>query len=153
MKPRLFHRIATELSDPDKLSQAIEERNPARQRSKDLYIAPETELQKSLASLWAEFLKLDRVGLDDNFFELGGHSLLAMQIGFEIRERFNVDFPLEAFLMMPVLRAQAEKIEKMLFEQASESMLEKLLAEIEREQEDAAKSGGTQDEEGPRNFA
>jgi acyl carrier protein len=137
VKSRLFNRIATELSDSDKLSRAIEAQKPVQCRNKEGFVAPETELQQSLASLWAEFLKVDSVGLDDNFFELGGHSLLAMQIGFQVREKFTVEFSLEAFLMTPVLRAQSERIEEMLFKQANEGELELLLGEIEKEDGDA----------------
>jgi acyl carrier protein len=133
MKSKLFNRIAAELCDPDKLSQAIEAQKPVQQRNKDGYIAPQTELQRSLASLWAEFLRIDLIGLDDNFFELGGHSLLAMQIGFQVREKFAVEFSLEMFLMTPVLRAQSERIEELLFRQANEGELELLLGEIEQE--------------------
>lgn len=133
MKSRIFNRIATELSDPERLSRAIEAQKTIRHRNKGGYVAPQTELQQSLASLWAEFLKVDFVGLDDNFFELGGHSLLAMQIGFQIQDTFHIEFPLEVFLMTPVLRAQSERIEEMLFEQANEDELEQLLGEIEQE--------------------
>lgn len=146
MKSGLFNRIAKELSDSEKLSRAIDARKPVQHRDKGGYAAPQTELQQSLAALWAEFLKVDLVGLDDNFFELGGHSLMAMQIGFRIRERFNVEFPLEAFLMTPVLRAQSERIEQKLIEQANETELELLLEEIEQEDRDANSSdspGGT----------
>src|ERR1700733_1074183 len=135
MKSKIFNRIATELSDPGKLSRAIEARKPVQHRKKDGYVAPQTELQQSLAVLWAEFLKVDFVGLDDNFFELGGHSLLAMQIGFQIRERFNVEFPLEAFLMTPILRSQSQRIEEMLLEQANAGILEELLEEIEQDED------------------
>ena len=131
MKPGIFNRIAKELSEPENLTRAIEAQKPLQRRSGNDYLAPETSLQQSLASLWAEYLKVDAVGLDDNFLEIGGHSLLAMQIGFQINERFNVDFPLEAFLATPVLRAQAEKIEQMLLEQANDGELERLLGEIE----------------------
>jgi acyl carrier protein len=140
MKSRIFNRIATELSDPEQLSRAIEAQKPVQHRNKDGYIAPQTELQQSLASLWAEFLKVDSVGLDDNFFEMGGHSLLAMQISFQVRDRFHVEFPLEAFLMTPVLSAQSERIEEMLFKQANEGELEQLLGEIEQEDGDANSS-------------
>ena len=135
MKSRIFNRIATELNDSEKVSLAIEAQKSVQHRNKDGYVVPQTELQHSLASLWAEFLKVDFVGLDDNFFELGGHSLLAMQIGFQIRERFNVEFPLEAFLMAPVLKAQAGRIEEMLIEQANEGELEQLLGEIEQDRD------------------
>jgi acyl carrier protein len=133
VKSKLFNRIATELCDSDKLSRAIEAQKPVQHRKRDGYVAPQTELQQSLASLWAEFLKADFVGLDDNFFEMGGHSLLAMEIAFQIRETFSVEFPLEAFLMTPVLRAQSARIEEMLFKQANEGELEQLLGEIENE--------------------
>lgn len=133
MKSRVFNRIATEWSDTDALSRAIAAHKPVQPRGKDRYVAPETDLQHSLASLWAEFLKVDMVGLADNFFELGGDSLLAMQISFQIHGRFGVEFPLEAFVMTPVLKAQAEKIEELLFQQANEGTLAQLLEEMERE--------------------
>jgi arthrofactin-type cyclic lipopeptide synthetase C len=52
---------------------------------------PEGEIETKLAAIWADVLKLDRVGRHDHFFELGGHSLLAVtliermrRIGFEV---------------------------------------------------------------------
>jgi amino acid adenylation domain-containing protein len=39
------------------------------------YEAPRGEIETKLAAIWAEVLKLDRVGRDDNFFELGGDSM------------------------------------------------------------------------------
>jgi len=44
------------------------------------YVAPVNGLEQTLAQLWAEVLKVDRVGRHDNFFELGGHSLLAIRL-------------------------------------------------------------------------
>jgi amino acid adenylation domain-containing protein/non-ribosomal peptide synthase protein (TIGR01720 family)/FkbM family methyltransferase len=44
------------------------------------YGAPRTPVEETLATLWAETLRLDRVGVHDNFFELGGDSILSLQI-------------------------------------------------------------------------
>ncbi|MCH7345787.1 amino acid adenylation domain-containing protein, partial [Pelomonas sp. CA6] len=50
------------------------------------YEAPQGELEQQLAALWAEVLKLPRVGRHDNFFELGGHSLLAVTLTERLRQ-------------------------------------------------------------------
>nr|AAO17430.1 unknown [Pseudomonas aeruginosa]AAO17441.1 unknown [Pseudomonas aeruginosa] len=44
------------------------------------YTAPRSELEQRLAAIWADVLKLGRVGLDDNFFELGGDSIISIQV-------------------------------------------------------------------------
>jgi amino acid adenylation domain-containing protein/non-ribosomal peptide synthase protein (TIGR01720 family) len=44
------------------------------------YTAPVGEVEEILASVWADVLKLERVGTTDNFFELGGDSILSLQI-------------------------------------------------------------------------
>ena len=44
------------------------------------YVEPRTEIEGKLARIWAEFLRVDRVGLHDNLFELGGDSILSLQV-------------------------------------------------------------------------
>ncbi|MGX1174669.1 amino acid adenylation domain-containing protein [Pseudomonas sp. R151218B TE3479] len=44
------------------------------------YEAPQGEVETTLAQLWQEVLKVERVGRHDHFFELGGHSLLAVSL-------------------------------------------------------------------------
>jgi len=43
-------------------------------------VAPRTRTEEALAGIWAEVLRLDRVGILDNFFALGGDSILAIQV-------------------------------------------------------------------------
>jgi amino acid adenylation domain-containing protein/FkbM family methyltransferase len=58
------------------------------------YVAPRNEVEQALAEIWANVLRLERVGIHDNFFALGGHSLLATQVISRIRERLHVELPL-----------------------------------------------------------
>ncbi|MET8771889.1 non-ribosomal peptide synthase/polyketide synthase, partial [Streptomyces sp. NPDC004658] len=44
------------------------------------HVAPRTPTERALAAIWAEVLRVDRVGVDDNFFELGGDSILSIQV-------------------------------------------------------------------------
>jgi amino acid adenylation domain-containing protein len=44
------------------------------------YEAPRTDTEQALATIWAEVLGVDRVGIHDNFFELGGDSILSIQV-------------------------------------------------------------------------
>ncbi|MBV9789122.1 MAG: amino acid adenylation domain-containing protein, partial [Chloroflexi bacterium] len=52
----------------------------ARGNQDDRYIAPQTVAEATLARIWAEVLRLDRVSIHDNFFALGGDSILSIQI-------------------------------------------------------------------------
>ncbi|WP_103352219.1 non-ribosomal peptide synthetase [Amycolatopsis sp. CA-128772] len=44
------------------------------------YREPATDAERLLAGIWAEVLRVERVGADDNFFELGGDSILSIQV-------------------------------------------------------------------------
>ena len=44
------------------------------------FVAPSTPAEKMLAKIWAEVLRVERLGIHDNFFELGGDSILSLQI-------------------------------------------------------------------------
>jgi hypothetical protein len=50
------------------------------------FVAPESDVEKRIAAIWARVLGVPEVGSKDNFFALGGHSLLAVQAHREIRE-------------------------------------------------------------------
>ncbi|MDG9872544.1 amino acid adenylation domain-containing protein [Pseudomonas juntendi] len=67
------------------------------------YQAPASTLEAQVADLWAQVLKLDRVGRADHFFELGGHSLLATQMISRVRQALSIDLPLRSVFEAPVL--------------------------------------------------
>ena len=50
------------------------------------YEAPRGHVEQLLAWVWAELLRVERVGRHDHFFELGGHSLLAVKLMERLRQ-------------------------------------------------------------------
>lgn len=50
------------------------------------YEEPVGEVETTVARIWAEVLKLERVGRKDNFFEVGGHSLLVVKVTSLLRQ-------------------------------------------------------------------
>uniref|UniRef100_A0A486XPV7 Non-ribosomal peptide synthetase modules, pyoverdine @ Siderophore biosynthesis non-ribosomal peptide synthetase modules n=1 Tax=Rheinheimera sp. BAL341 TaxID=1708203 RepID=A0A486XPV7_9GAMM len=76
------------------------------------YVAPETELEKGLAEIWADLLKLnvETISSGANFFELGGHSLLSIRLITEIRDRYQVKLPVQDIFDTPQLSGLAKRI-------------------------------------------
>jgi phthiocerol/phenolphthiocerol synthesis type-I polyketide synthase E len=50
------------------------------------YLAPRSELEQRLTTIWQEMLGIDGISVYDNFFELGGDSVKAIQISVKINE-------------------------------------------------------------------
>jgi amino acid adenylation domain-containing protein/non-ribosomal peptide synthase protein (TIGR01720 family) len=44
------------------------------------YVAPRTEIEQILTTVWQELLLQERVSIHDNFFEIGGDSILSIQV-------------------------------------------------------------------------
>ncbi|CAI8913246.1 Non-ribosomal peptide synthetase [Pseudomonas marginalis] len=98
------------------------------------YLAPRNELENTLAAIWAEVLKVDRVGVQDNFFELGGHSLLATQIASRVQKTLQRDVPLRAMFECSTVAELAEYIEGLAANEISAEKVDRLsdlMAELE----------------------
>jgi acyl carrier protein len=63
------------------------------------FIAPETEAEVYLASLWQEMLGSDSISVNENFFNIGGHSLLVMKCISRIEDDYSVRLSPQDFLM------------------------------------------------------
>ncbi|KAA6175348.1 amino acid adenylation domain-containing protein, partial [Pseudomonas veronii] len=97
-------------------------------------LAPRNALEATLAAIWAEVLKVERVGVQDNFFELGGHSLLATQIASRVQKTLQRDVPLRAMFECSTVAALAEYIDGLAANEISAQKVDRLsdlMAELE----------------------
>ncbi|NNA89636.1 non-ribosomal peptide synthetase [Pseudomonas gessardii] len=98
------------------------------------YLAPRSELEQTLATIWAEVLKVGQVGVLDNFFELGGHSLLATQIASRVQKSLQQDVPLRAMFECSTVAELASYIEGLAAHEISAGTVDRLsdlIAELE----------------------
>ena len=70
------------------------------------YVAPEGEVETTLARIWGEVLGVHQIGRHDNFFELGGHSLLAVSLVARMRQN-GLHTDARALFSQPTLAALA----------------------------------------------
>jgi amino acid adenylation domain-containing protein len=86
---------------------------PELASSEETYVAPRTPTEEVLAGIWAEVLRLERVGAEEKFFDLGGHSLLATRVAARVHQVFGVELPLRALFEQPVLSGLAAEIDRL----------------------------------------
>ncbi len=91
--------------------QALPAPDEMQSNQTDNYVAPSTPTEKSLATLWADALKIEPIGICDNFFELGGHSLHATQIISRARDTFQIEVPISALFDNPTVAKLAAQID------------------------------------------
>ena len=77
------------------------------------YVEPRTELERTLAEIWAQVLRVDQVGVQDNFFELGGHSLLATQVIVRIRSSLSIELPMRLLFEFPTVQQLSAQVEEL----------------------------------------
>src|SRR5262249_48330502 len=74
------------------------------------YLAPRTPMEEMLVRVWAEVLRVERIGVHDNFFDLGGHSLIATSMISRVRSEIGIEMPLQSVFEAPTLEAFAGRI-------------------------------------------
>ncbi|MEV6133406.1 non-ribosomal peptide synthetase [Streptomyces violaceusniger] len=73
--------------------------------------APEGELERLIADVWAEVLGRDAVHADDDFFALGGHSLIALKVVARLKRTAGVVLPTKDVYRYPRLHDLARHAE------------------------------------------
>jgi acyl carrier protein len=75
------------------------------------YEPPRDETEAALAAIWAEVLKVERVGVHDSFFDLGGDSITSMRVVSRVRQAFEVPIPAEVIFAAPTVAELGEQVE------------------------------------------
>ena len=78
----------------------------------DRYRAPAGAVEEILASIYAEVLGLERVGVDDSFFDLGGDSLSAMRLIAAVNTGLDADLSVRAVFEAPTVAQLAPRVGK-----------------------------------------
>ena len=76
----------------------------------DHYRAPTNAIEEILATIYAQILGLDHVGIDDSFFDLGGDSLSAMRLMAAINADLNADVSVRTLFDAPTVGQLAPRL-------------------------------------------
>jgi acyl transferase domain-containing protein len=71
------------------------------------YVAPTTDLERTLAEVWQATLGIEKVGIDDNFFDFGGDSLIAVKTITRLEKTLQRKVPAANLYQTPSIRALA----------------------------------------------
>ncbi|MER7899336.1 phosphopantetheine-binding protein, partial [Streptomyces sp. NPDC096046] len=114
MIPRHFLVLdAWPLSANGKLDRkALPKPGTGRETGTAVYVAPRTDTERAIATVWSDILGVVRVGALDNFFDLGGHSLLATKVAARIGDLCSAEVRLGAFFQHPTVAELAAHIDQ-----------------------------------------
>jgi amino acid adenylation domain-containing protein len=108
---------ALPLTPNGKIDRLALARSRAGRLGQDDLTLPRTPVERRLAELWTELLRVEEPGINQSFFDLGGHSLLATQLLSRIRTSFQVELPLSQVFEEPTIAEQALGIVQLQVEQ------------------------------------
>lgn len=67
------------------------------------YVAPRSDVERTLVGFWQDLLGVAQVGVEDSFFDLGGHSLIAVRLFAMVKKAYRVDFPISVLFEAPTI--------------------------------------------------
>ncbi|MEH2267588.1 MAG: amino acid adenylation domain-containing protein [Nostoc sp.] len=110
-----------------------------RPELEEVYVAPRSEMERAIATVWQEVLHLEKVGVNDNFFDLGGHSLLMVQVNSKLQEVINCNISIIEMFQNPTINSLTQyfnqKPEKQTLFQPVRDRVNKQMEAIERRKE------------------
>lgn len=105
--PGDLNNFTQEWFNPEQLLKAVQQKKLEKshelgmdtRENSVLYVAPRTPTEEKLASIWAELLGYEHVGINDDLFEYGGNSLSLTQLLARVFDTFLVEIPMRVFFM------------------------------------------------------
>ena len=112
MVPSEFIMLTTMPLTPNgKINRKALPKPEKRQRAvKEAFVAPESDIEQSIAAVLQEMLNLEKIGTKDNFFSLGANSLLIAQANNRLSQRLNRQVSLVAMYRFPTIAKLAEHL-------------------------------------------
>ena len=74
------------------------------------YVAPQGELEQTLARLFQAALRQDRVSVNDNFFDLGADSLMLTTLHRRMEKELKREMPITDLFQFPTIRSLAGRL-------------------------------------------
>jgi len=72
-----------------------------------VYVAPSSEIEKTIAEVWKKVLAVDKVGIDDNFLDIGGTSLKVIKAVSDLSLQLKKDIPVITLFRFSTIRSLA----------------------------------------------
>jgi amino acid adenylation domain-containing protein len=74
------------------------------------YIAPENDLEQTIATIWQQAFNVDKVSIHSNFFDLGGNSLLLARVHSKLRAALNREIAIVELFKHSTVHALAKHL-------------------------------------------
>ncbi|MEM9693595.1 MAG: HAD-IIIC family phosphatase, partial [Myxococcota bacterium] len=104
-----FAATATELCDLSSVLRALRAR-VRRRPDVGGWVRPKAGLERQIADIWQEVLRVDRVGAEDRFNDLGGASIHLVQVHGRLLARLGLDVPITTLFQHPTVSGLARAL-------------------------------------------
>ncbi|GET36206.1 condensation domain-containing protein [Microseira wollei] len=81
---------------------------PKKTELEATYVAPQKEIERTIAIVWQEVLQIEKVGIHHNFFDLGGQSLAIARVVGKLQEIFHRKISVVDLFQYPTISAMSQ---------------------------------------------
>ncbi len=121
---------ALPLSSSGKIDRkALSSLDGVSQEMQAIYVAPESDTERTVAGLFEDVLAREHIGRDDDFFMLGGRSFQALMLLARLRKTLHAELPLRVLFEERTVQRLARAVDKLLEEKLSGAQFSNAVAE------------------------